>query len=137
MNYELLIFLSIVVVLTTLFLLSRDYFNKLGYTDEQINNTLDTTKLVSIFIKSILKDKERYKDNIEMYSVLLSEAIEYIKILSFDIPRDEKIKYGINSLVNVAENLDIQLNDDEIIMLHGVLVLVYDFYLQLNKNKVK
>ena len=129
---EFLIFLSIILISTMAFLLSKSYFNKLGYTDEQIENVLDTTKLVSMFIKSLLKDKEDMK----MYSVLLMEAIEYIKILSDDIPKEEKIKQGIISLVDIAENIDIQLDDDEIIMLHESLIVIYEFYLQLKENKV-
>jgi hypothetical protein len=136
MNYELLIFIVLVSGLTLGFLLLNKHLLSKGIKNENINQVLDTTKLVSIFIKSILQSKEKYNTNIDMYSVLLSEAIEYIKILSFDISKEEKIKHGMNSLINIAENIDVKLSDDEIFMLHVTLSLVYNFYLQLENSKV-
>ncbi len=136
MNYELLIFIVLVSGSSFGFLLLNKYLKSKGIDDTQINQALDVTKLISVFIKSILKDKDRYSSNIDMHSILLIEAIEYIKILSFDIPKEEKIKHGMNSLINVAENLDIKLSDDEIFMLYDILSLVYEFYLKLEESKV-
>jgi hypothetical protein len=137
MNSELLIFIVLVSGLTLGFLLLNKYILSKGIKTESINQVLDTTKLVSVFIKSILQTKEKYNTNIDMYSALLIEAIEYIKILSSNISKEEKIKEGMSGLVNIAENINIHLTDDEIFMLHDVLSLVYEFYLQIEKSKVK
>ncbi len=118
------------------FLLLNKYLKSKGINDTQINQVLDVTKLISVFIKSILKDKDRYSNNIDMYSTLLIEAIEYIKILSNDMSKEEKLKEGMNVLVDISENINIHLSDDEVFMLYDILSLVYEFYLKLEESKV-
>ena len=128
--------ISIVAVFTVFFLLILKYTKENNIDEKDIDKSLDVTKLLAIFIKSILKDKAEY-NKVDLYCDIIIDSIEYIKVLNSDLSKEDKIKYGMENVVNVAEDLIIELKDEDIDMLRNVLYIVYDFYISVENSKLK
>ena len=128
--------ISIVAVFTVFFLLILKYTKENNIDEKDIDKSLDVTKLLAIFIKSILKDKAEY-NKVDLYCEIIIDSIEYIKVLNSDLTKTDKIIHGMQNVLNVAEDLNIELKDEDINMLRNILYIVYDFYLSVENSKLK
>jgi len=129
MDYNILIFFVCAFIVTGgyMFLLHKIKKNH-AIEDNSIIETLDVLATVFEFSKNLFADKFENQDQIEVYSELVIDAIEYMKVLSSDMTVDEKIAHGIDGLVDSAENLDIKLSDNDIEVLREVLKLAYKMH---------
>lgn len=128
MDYTLLILIGSSVGLTILALLARNYLDKKKINKDYIDDSLDITKILVEITNTHLSKYFDNEEKIKLYSLLILEGIEYIKVINEDITIDEKIKLGLDIINDSAQNLDITLNDEELNSIKSVLYLVYGVY---------
>jgi transcriptional regulator len=138
MDYELLWFILGVVVVTGGSLYSYKLLRKNGYTKEDIDNSLNTTKLLIRFVTMTLSRKLKDSYKTLYYSDLVINTINYLQDLSSDIPLNDKINRAMERIYLTGKSFGIKLSEEEKKIIREVLVTAYDMYMTLDsESKIK
>ena len=135
MDYQLILFILGIIVFTGGSIWLSKYLRLKGYTMDDMQNSLDISKLVLRFVKISLSRKLKDTYKIMYHTDLILEAIEYLQNLSADIPIDEKVDKAMNKIYDVSDKLYIKLSDEERVIVREVLLTAYDMYVSLQREK--
>ena len=135
MEYQLILFILGIIVFTGGFIWLSKYLRLKGYTMDDMQNSLDISRLILRFVKISLSRKLKDTYKIMYHTDLIIDAIEYLKELSLDIPLDEKIDKAMLKIYDVSDKLYIKLNDEEKVIVREVLLTAYDMYVSLQREK--
>jgi hypothetical protein len=89
---------------------------------------LDTVKITIDLARRMFERESENKNKIDLYCALILEGLEYIKVFASDRDFEMKIDLGINNIVKVANELDVELSQDEILLIRDILRIVYLLY---------
>ena len=135
MEYQLILFILGIIVFTGGAIYLSKYIRLKGYEMDDIQNSLNISKLVIRFIDVTLSRKLNDTYKIMYHTDLIIDAIEYLQTLSADIPLDEKVDKAMNKIYDVSDKLYIKLNDEERVIVREVLLTAYDMYVSLQREK--
>jgi hypothetical protein len=124
---ELLYIIIGVVVLTGLVFYGMHIKKKREYVFD-IPEGLDVVRLAIEFARRVFADNFNDKNKIDLYSTLILEGLEYIKVFASDRDFEMKINMGMNNIVRVANELDVELSQKDILLIRDILKLTYGIY---------
>ncbi len=124
---ELLYIIIGVVVLTGLVFYGMHIKKKREYVFD-IPEGLDVVRLAIEFARRVFADNFNDKNKIDLYSTLILEGLEYIKVFASERDFEMKINMGMNNIVRVANELDVELSQKDILLIRDILKLTYGIY---------
>lgn len=135
MDYQLILLILGIIVFTGGFMWLSKYLKTKGYTMDDMDNSLNISKLVLRFVKVTLSRKLNDTYKVIYHTDLIIEAIDYLQTLSADISIDEKVDKAMSKIYDVSDKLYIKLNDEERVIVREVLITAYDMYVSLYREK--
>lgn len=103
-------------------------FTRINIDKNKLTEGLDITKSIVSFIKLTLKDAGIDNDEIDIYSKIILETIEYVKVIPKDFNKEYKIQYAINYSIELCNSFELEINDDRKIIIETTIRSVYNLY---------
>lgn len=135
MNYTILWTIGIALIVLGLAFGVPYIMKRFNFKKEDILNDVDMSQGVLLFIKIMLEDMNfGDKATIEKTVDIISQSLDYIKILQETDDKKDKIKLSTAFAANLCTQNNIELNKDRLYILNTIIITAYNMFYSLEEN---
>ena len=107
-------------------ILVRFLLNKYDISLIDLLRGIDIFKTAMIFIKLCLKEAGIPQDDLEKYSQLIMDSLQYIVSLPDEVPKQEKIDEGVKYAIELCDVFDLDVSLDRKVIIEDIFTAAYN-----------
>lgn len=127
MNYEMFYIIAICIATVFVGALLSYVLKKCNIDSSDVAKNVDIANKILEFAKPTLTSmKFGDEKEIEAVSQVISQSLDYIKTITEDLGKEDKIKKATEYSVQLCSGLDIKLDKNRILIINSVIKLSYN-----------
>jgi len=127
------------IVFSGLTILGTYLLKKYNVSTENLFDGIDIGKSIVSFAVKVLETMEIDQTNFDFktYANMIFDALEFTKSFGDEVTKEEKVVYAVDYINDLCEDFNVTLTEEDLEILNTVVILTFNMYEAIEKNKVK